>query len=138
MLRLARHNWVPRRTQAFVCSLEDRGGDVVGVHLAGELRAATAPDLARTLRRAERDARLVVLDLRRLTFIDPCGLHVIVVAGIRARRTGHRIVVVRRCAEVNPVFAFGAASEAVDVVELQPSQPAVQALLELAREERAA
>lgn len=104
------------------------------VDVAGELRAAAAPELGRTMRRSERLARLVLLDLRRLTFIDPCGAHVIVAAAIRARRAGRRVVVVHEPAPVEPLFA----SKAVDVVELQPSQPAVQALLELAREERAA
>ena len=102
--------------------------------VAGELRAAAGPELARIIRRAERDARLVVLDLRRLTFIDPCGAHVIVAAAIRARRAGRRVVVVRGPAPIGPGFT----SKAVVVVELAPSQPAVQALLELAREERAA
>jgi len=53
-LKLVHPDWLPRRTRAFVCSLEDRGSDVAGVHLAGELRAVTANELARTLRRAER------------------------------------------------------------------------------------
>lgn len=133
-MKIVRPDGVPRRTQGFVCSLEDPGGEVAVVDVAGELRAAAAPELACTMRRAERHARLVVLDLRRLTFIAPCGAHVILAAAIRARRTGRQVVVVHGPAPVDPGFA----SKAVDVVELAPSQPAVQALLELAREERAA
>jgi anti-anti-sigma factor len=136
-VKLVRPDWIPRRTQALICSLEDNGGEVAGVQLAGELRAATAPELARTLERTERCARLVVLDLRRLTFIDPCGGHVIVAAAIRARRAGRRVVVVRGLAPVDPL-TFGWASKSVDIVDLEPWQPAVHALLELAREERAA
>lgn len=137
-LKLFHSGWIPRRTQAFVCSLEDRNSDVAGVRVAGELRAATAPELARTLRRAERQARLVVLDLRWLTFTDPCGVHVIAAAAIRARRTGRRLVVVRGPAPLDPAFALNAAPNVVDIVDLQPGQPAVQALLELTQRDRAA
>jgi anti-anti-sigma factor len=137
-LKLARRDWIPRRTQAFICSPEDCGGEVAEVHLVGELRAASAPELARTLRWADGHARLVVLDIRRLTLIDPCGVHVVVAAAVRARRANRRVVVVRGTAQVDPVFAFSAASTAIDVVELEAWQPAVQALLELARDERAA
>jgi anti-anti-sigma factor len=137
-LKLVRPNWIPHRTRAFVRLLEGRAGEVAGVHVAGELRAAGAPEAARLLRRAERQARLVVLDLRQLTFIDACGVHVIVAAAILARRAGRRVVVIRGPAPVDARFAFRAAWEAVDVVELAPSQPVVQALLELAREDRAA
>ncbi len=133
-LKLVHPDWLPRRTRAFVCSVEDRGSDVAAVHLAGELRAVTANELARTLRRAERGARLIVVDLRQLTFIDPCGVHVIVAAGIRARRAGRRLIVVREPGPIDP----SALSTAPDVVDLQAGQPAVQALLELAQRDRAA
>ena len=48
--------------------------------------------LERTLSRSQ--ARLVVLDLRELTFIDSSGVHAIVSAGIRARKGGRRLVLV--------------------------------------------
>ena len=130
--------WTRRRTRMLACSLEDRGSDIAGVHLAGQLCAATAPELARTLNRAERQARLVLLDLRELTFIDACGLHAIVAAGIRARRAGGRLVAVRKPGTVDPVFALRAATTVVDIVDLHPGQPAVQALLTLAQRDRAA
>jgi anti-anti-sigma factor len=137
-LKLVHSEWFPRRTRTFVCSLEDRGSDVAGVQVAGELRAATSPELARTLRQAEHHARLTVLDLRQLTFIDACGVHVIMAAGVRARRAGRRLVVVRRPVPVDPPLALDVPTSVVDVVDLQPGQPAVQALLELAQRDRAA
>ena len=71
-------------TPAFVCTCRDAGRDAVWVRAEGELDIATAPRIERTLRRAELRARLVVLDLRQLTFIDCSGVHRIVDAAIRA------------------------------------------------------
>jgi anti-anti-sigma regulatory factor len=133
-----RRDWIPHRTRTFVCSLEERGSNVAGVQVAGELRAATAPELACTLRRAERQARLIGLDGRQVTFIDPCGVHVVLAAGLRARREGRRLAVVRAPAPTDPAVALSAASDVVDIVDLTPGQPAVQALLELAQRDRAA
>ena len=59
----------------------------------GEDRAATAPQLERTADASQ--ARLVVLDLRELTFLDSSGLHAILHAGIRARQAGRWLVLVR-------------------------------------------
>jgi hypothetical protein len=50
----------------FECTLTD-GLHRSWVHVAGELDIATTPRLERTLRRAERHAHFVVLDLRGLT-----------------------------------------------------------------------
>jgi anti-anti-sigma factor len=108
------------------------------VHVAGELDVATAPALEQTLRRAELRARLVALDLRELTFMDSCGVHVIVYASIRAWRAGRRLVLVRGSAPVDRVFTLTKTSELVEVVDLEPCEPAVQVLLRLAREEQAA
>ena len=71
---------------SFACSWTDGGPDAAWVHVAGELDIATTPQLERTLREAQLQARLVVLDLRELAFIDSSGVHAIVNAGIRARQ----------------------------------------------------
>ena len=45
------------------------------MHVAGELHVAAAPELALSLRDVTIRARLLVLDLRDLTFIDSSGAH---------------------------------------------------------------
>jgi anti-anti-sigma factor len=63
---------------AFVCAHASVGLDAAWVEVAGELDIATTPQLERTLREAQSSARLVVLDLRNVTFMDCSGVHVIV------------------------------------------------------------
>jgi anti-sigma B factor antagonist len=89
---------------AFECSWTDRGAGAVWVHVAGELDIASAPQLERALRRSQRRARLVVLDLRELAFMDGSGVHVIVNASICAREDGHRLVVLRGPPNVDLMF----------------------------------
>ena len=52
----------------------------------------TVPQLQGTLREALRHARLVLVDLHRMSFMDSTGLHVILDAAARARKQGARLV----------------------------------------------
>jgi len=122
---------------AFVCSWTDGGRDAVWVHLQGELDLATVPQLTQTLRRPELQARLVVLDLRELTFIDSSGVHAIVEADSRARRDGRRLVVLRGSANVDRLFTLTGSSDRLEFGDLDPEEPAVQVLLQLAAKELA-
>ena len=58
----------------------------------------------------------VVLDLRELTFLDSCGLARLLAARRRARRAGHRLVLVRGPAAVQRLFALSAVDEAFEMV----------------------
>jgi anti-anti-sigma factor len=80
---------------ALACSEGDDGADAAWVRIAGRLDLAAVPQLVRTLRQTQLNARLVVLDLRELQLMDSSGVHVIVNAGIRARRLGGRLVLLR-------------------------------------------
>jgi anti-sigma B factor antagonist len=95
----------------FSCSRSD----AAWVHLAGELDIATAPQLEQTLRESEIQARLVVLDLRDLTFIDSCGVHAIVNASIRARQGGRRLALLRGPESVDRLFRLAGSSDDVEV-----------------------
>jgi anti-anti-sigma factor len=128
----------PVQSTPLHCALQDRGSDVAWVHTAGELVAATAPQLTRTLRRAERQARMVVLDLRQLTISDHSGVQVIASAGLRARRTGRRLILIRAPGQVDRVLATTHGADRLQVVDLDPGVPMVQALLVLAQEDQAA
>ena len=58
----------------FVCSTSEAGLEAAWVHVAGALDIATAPQLEQALAGAQTRARLVVLDLRELTFMDAAGV----------------------------------------------------------------
>ncbi|HEY5430139.1 MAG TPA: STAS domain-containing protein [Solirubrobacteraceae bacterium] len=122
----------------FVCELRDESFDVAWVHLAGELDIASAARLEGMLRRAQLRARLVVLDLRDLTFMDSRGVRVIVYANLRARRAGRRLVLLRGPSQIQRLFALSGASELLQIVDLAPGEPAVQVLLQLAHDDPAA
>jgi anti-anti-sigma factor len=122
----------------FSCTLRESGLDAAWVRAAGELDIAAAPQLEQTLREAEARARGVVLDLRELTFMDSSGVHVIVDASTRARAAGNRLVVVRGPSQVDRLLGLSKAADVLEIVDLDPAQPPVQALVELAQRDRVA
>jgi anti-anti-sigma factor len=105
---------------AFVCSCSDGGLDAAWVHVAGELDIATAPQLERTLRETQQNVRLVLLDLRELTFMDCAGVHAIVDASSRARRLGRRLVLLRGIPRVDRVFSLTGSAGEVEIGDLDP------------------
>jgi anti-sigma B factor antagonist len=122
----------------FACVVRDSGLDVAWLRVVGELDIATAPELKQALRRADVRSRRVVLDLRGLTFMDSSGAHVIVDASIRASAAGNRLVLVRGPSQVDRLLALSKLIDVLEIVDLQPAQPPVQALVELARKDRVA
>ncbi len=102
-------------SRVFECSWTDGGLDAAWVHVAGELDLATAPQLVRTLREPQLQARLVVLDLRELAFIDSCGVRAIADASTEARRGGRRLVLLRGPANVDRLFTLAGHSEDVEI-----------------------
>jgi anti-anti-sigma factor len=88
--------------------------DSVCVHVAGELDIATASKLEVALREALLAARLVVIDLRDLAFIDSSGVHAIVNASNRARTTDRRLVILRGPAHVDRIFKLARAFEELE------------------------
>ena len=122
----------------FHCSIVNGGVDAAWVHVAGELDIATAPQLDRTLRAARLQARLVVLDLRELTFMDCSGVHAIVDASTRARNVGRRLVLLRGAPNVDRVFALTGSSDQVDICDLDLGEPPDEALRQLTDARRTA
>jgi anti-anti-sigma factor len=118
----------------FHCSWADGGPDAAWVRLAGELDIATTPQLERALREPRLQARLVVLDLRELAFIDSCGVHAIVDASIRARQVGHRVLLLRGPPGVDRVLTLTGTSEHVVDGDIRSVEPSVQALKRLVEE----
>jgi anti-anti-sigma factor len=124
------------RPQVFVCWWTDGGLDAAWMHVAGELGVATTPQLVRTLLEPELQALLVVLDLSELAFMDIFGVHAIVNASIRARQGGRRLFVLRGSPKVDRMFTLTESSD-VEIGDVDPVEPPVQALLELAEEDLA-
>jgi anti-anti-sigma factor len=113
---------------AFSCSRTNRGRDAVSVCAAGELDIATAPKLERALRDAQSQARLVVLDLRELAFMDSAGAHVIVNASRRARQLGRRLVLLRTPPDVDRIFTLTGSFDEVEIGVVASLEPPVHAL----------
>ena len=120
---------------AFRCSWADGGRDAAWVRLAGELDIATTPRLERVLREPGLQARLIVLDLRDLAFIDSSGVHAIVDASAHARQAGHRMLLLRGRPGVDRVFTLTTSSEDIHSGDIHQVEPSVQALMRLVEEE---
>lgn len=98
------------------------------VQVAGDLDLRSAPRLEEQLLAASATARLVVLDLRDLDFIDCSGVHVVVRAARRLRRGGHRLIVLRGPARVDRVFALTATEGELEFLDVDAAGPAVRKL----------
>jgi anti-anti-sigma factor len=93
-------------------------GTIVRLALEGELDIASAGQVERELERIERDApATVVLDLRRLAFMDSTGLRIVVAADARAREQSRRFVVVRGSEAVQRIFRMTRLDERLDMVD---------------------
>jgi anti-sigma B factor antagonist len=105
----------------FGLTIEELEPGAVRFALRGELDLAHAYTFDEELRGVEltRPA-LVVIDLRELTFLDSCGLARLLAARRRARRLGHRLVLVRGSAAVQRLFAMTAVDEAFEMVSDVP------------------
>jgi len=108
----------------FACSWRAGHGGAAWIHVDGELGTVALPQFEATLREARQGARLVVLDLRELTFIASPGVHVILAAAREARRDGQALMLARGPAHVDRVFALTGASTCLSIFDLDPAEPA--------------
>ena len=76
----------------FFCLRHPAEADSIRIVMVGELDVATAGRARDAIRRAQDDAPEVICDLGDLTFIDVCGLHVLLDASTHARLTGARLI----------------------------------------------
>jgi anti-anti-sigma factor len=107
---------------SFVCAWRAGRYGAIWVDLAGELDLAASAELARTLRETQARSTLVVLDLRKLTFMDIAGARVIIDAGIGARKVARGLIVARGPMQVDMVFTLTGTSEQVELFDLDPEQ----------------
>ena len=98
-------------------SIEPLENDSVKIVLRGELDFEHAYTFDEELRRVEAlGPPCICLDLRGLTFLDSTGLARLVAARRRARKAGHRLVLVRGSAAVQRLFALTAIDEQFEIV----------------------
>ena len=122
------------RPPTFVCSHTGGGLDAAWVRVAGELDIASTPHLESKLLDLQPQARLVVVDLREVEFVDSSGVHALVDATSHARSAGRRVVLLRNPATLDRVFTLTESFDDVDIGDLHPAEPPVQVLLALAQE----
>jgi anti-anti-sigma factor len=90
----------------------DRTGDVHRIHLTGELDIGTIGRVEAELARAEAgDARLIVLDLSGLTFMDSTGVRLVLEAHARSRADSDRLRLRRGSAAVQRIFELSGVTE---------------------------
>ena len=106
----------------FGLTIEEYEPGAVRFALRGELDLAHAYTFDEELRTVEATSpSCVVIDLRELTFLDSCGLARLIAARRRARRLGHRLLLVRGSAAVQRLFALAAVDEAFEIVNDVPA-----------------
>ncbi|MEA2496807.1 MAG: anti-sigma factor antagonist [Thermoleophilaceae bacterium] len=123
---------IDAQSELFNCTWRS-GHGAAWATLSGELDLAATPMLEEGLRTAEADddARLIVVDLRDITFMDCGGMAIVLESAERQRRAGRRLVLVRGSREVDFVLDIAGASERVEIFDLAPEAPAVQVLLQM-------
>jgi len=95
--------------------LHDDAGELV---LAGELEMASVDRVDTELRRLEcEDVSLIVVDLRRLDFMDSAGVRMIVEADRRARHCGRRLAVIAGLGIPLLLFRALGLEERLDIVD---------------------
>lgn len=108
--------------QGFGLIIEDLDANAVRIALHGELDLAHAYTFDEELRQVEaRRPACICIDLRELRFLDSCGLARLLAARRRARRLGHRLVLVRGSATVQRLFALAAIDESFEMVNAPPA-----------------
>jgi anti-sigma B factor antagonist len=120
----------------FACFWTGGSENAACVHLTGELDLSAAPELERTLQHAQARARVVVLDLREMTFIDSSALHVIVNANARAKRSDGRSIVVRGARQFDRLISVTGLCKQLEIVDLEPGDPPADAIRRLAAQTR--
>jgi anti-sigma B factor antagonist len=94
-----------------------RQHDATVLALSGELDLASCPRLEHAIDRAlESGARLVVVELEQLEFMDVAGLRSMVRSEQRARGTGTRLVVAGPRAAVTRLLSLTHQESALEVV----------------------
>lgn len=110
----------------FGCEWSAAGMQAATLRVAGELDMLTAPQLEQVLQDALEHARLVMVDVGEVSFVDCSALHVLLDSARRARRRGSRLVLVGASAEFERLFAVTGTRAMVDVLPGAPAAAGVR------------
>ena len=110
-----------QRADPFACRWRLEGREAASVRVSGEVDIATSAMLAEALREALGYASLVVLDLRRMSFMDSSGLRVILDTAERARATRARIVLTGASPQVETLLDLTGTRGGLDMLETRHS-----------------
>jgi len=102
----------------FTCEFHAEGRGAAWVRVRGELDLTSATQFKQTLHEALEHALLVIIDLRALTFMDSTGLHAIMEADARARRSGHRLVLIRGSGQVDRLLKLVGVTDRLRILDL--------------------
>lgn len=112
----------PECPPLFDCAVSSGDPISVWIRLEGELDLASVPQMTQVLRQSAASARLIVVDLRGVTFMDCAGLQVIIAAESDARRRGARFVLAPGPAQVERLLELVGLAEHFDRID--PGQAA--------------
>ncbi len=95
---------------------DDERAVVIGV--SGELDLASSPELEAELERGtSSDVELLIIDLRKLEFMDSTGLSVLVRAHQKATERGKRLAVVKGPQQVQRLLSLTGVADRLTVVD---------------------
>jgi anti-sigma B factor antagonist len=94
------------------------GEQAVVIGVSGELDLATSPELERELQRSTASAAaLLIIDLRKLEFMDSTGLSVLVRAHQKTTQSGKQFAVVKGPQQVQRLLSLTGVAERLTVVD---------------------
>jgi anti-sigma B factor antagonist len=100
----------------------EQNGERVSLALRGELDISSAALLEEALGKLESgEPAVLVIDLRRLEFMDSTGLRALVSADQRAREAGRRVAIVRGPEAVDRIFNVTRLDEHLELVDAPPA-----------------
>ena len=93
-------------------------GRATVIGMSGELDLASSPALQEELDRvAASDSEMLIIDLRRLDFMDSTGLSVLVRAHQRAEEQGRRLAMVRGPQQVQRLLSLTGVADRLTLVD---------------------
>jgi anti-sigma B factor antagonist len=109
--------------KAFGLTLERAASGAVVISLRGEFDFEHAYFFDEELRAVEAgEPSAIVIDLRRLDFIDSCGIGRLLSARRRAARAGCRFLLVRGGRSIERVFALSGLTDSFETVDDVPAE----------------
>jgi stage II sporulation protein AA (anti-sigma F factor antagonist) len=98
--------------------ITEEGEGQTRVALIGELDIASTPQFEESLEAVEAGTPAVlVLDLRKVEFIDSTGLRAVISADERARAVGRRFVIIRGTPAVERVLSVTQLDQRLEIVD---------------------